>query len=130
MRAPRQDADAGESGQPQCCHRNRCHGLGNIEPEQEPPGMNAPSTTLPGHAPVQPASNARILMASLVGTSVDFYDFYIYATAASLVFGPLFFPADSHSAHLMAPYARFALPFHARPLGGTVFVHFGHIRIG
>src|SRR3546814_1031978 len=68
-----------------------------MEPEQEPPGMNAPSTTLPGHAPVQPASNARILMASLVGTSVEFYDFYIYATAASLVFGPLFFPAESQS---------------------------------
>src|SRR3546814_19044919 len=88
--------------------------------------MNAPSTTLPGHAPVQPASNARILMASLVGTSVEFYDFYIYATAASLVFGPLFFPADSQSAQLMAAYPSFALPFIARPLGASVFGLFGN----
>ncbi|HEY9579259.1 MAG TPA: MFS transporter [Rhizorhapis sp.] len=91
--------------------------------------MNAPSTTLPGHAPVQPASNARILMASLVGTSVEFYDFYIYATAASLVFGPLFFPAESQSAQLMAAYASFALAFIARPLGASVFGHFGD-RVG
>jgi len=39
--------------------------------------------------------NARILSASLVGTAVEFYDFYVYATAAALVFGPLFFPAES-----------------------------------
>ena len=43
-------------------------------------------------------STRRVLIASLVGTSVEFYDFYIYATAASLVFGPLFFPATSPSA--------------------------------
>ena len=43
----------------------------------------------------------RILVASLVGTTIEFYDFYIYATAAALVFGPLFFPAESPSAQLM-----------------------------
>jgi MFS family permease len=68
-------------------------------------------------------------MASLVGTSVEFYDFYIYATAASLVFGPLFFPAQSASAQLMAAYASFALAFIARPLGASVFGHFGD-RVG
>ena len=61
---------------------------------------------------------ARILIASLVGTSVEFYDFYIYATAASLVFGPLFFPASSASAQLLASYASFGLAFLARPIGG------------
>ncbi len=76
-----------------------------------------------------PASTRRVLMASLVGTSVEFYDFYIYATAASLVFGPLFFPAESQSAQLMAAYASFALAFIARPLGASVFGHFGD-RIG
>lgn len=76
-----------------------------------------------------PASTSRVLMASLVGTSVEFYDFYIYATAASLVFGPLFFPAESPSAQLMAAYASFALAFIARPLGASVFGHFGD-RIG
>lgn len=67
----------------------------------------------------------RVLTASLVGTSVEFYDFYIYATAASLVFGPLFFPASSPSAQLLAAYASFAVAFLARPLGAAVFGHYG-----
>ena len=74
-------------------------------------------------------SNARVLTASLVGTSVEFYDFYIYATAAALVFGPLFFPAESPSAQLLAAYASLAVAFVARPIGAAVFGHFGD-RIG
>src|SRR5579871_3638332 len=70
-------------------------------------------------------STPRILVASLVGTSVEFFDFYIYTTAASLVFGPLFFPAASPSAQLLSSYATFALAFIARPLGGWAFGHFG-----
>ncbi|UAJ11325.1 MFS transporter [Polymorphobacter megasporae] len=73
--------------------------------------------------------NSRVLAASLIGTSVEFYDFYIYATAASLVFGPLFFPASSPSAQLLAAYASFGLAFVARPVGAAVFGHFGG-RIG
>ena len=68
---------------------------------------------------------SRILLASLVGTAIEFYDFYVYATAASLVFGTLFFPASSASAQLLAAYASFALAFLARPLGSVVFGHFG-----
>lgn len=68
-------------------------------------------------------------MASLVGTSVEFYDFYIYATAASLVFGPLFFPTSSPSAQLLSAYASLGLAFLARPLGAWAFGHFGD-RIG
>lgn len=71
----------------------------------------------------------RVLLASLTGTAVEFYDFYIYATAASLVFGPLYFPASSASAQLLASYASFALAFVARPLGAALFGHFGD-RIG
>jgi len=78
---------------------------------------------------VSGASHRRILAASLVGTAVEFYDFYIYATAASLVFGKLFFPAASASAQLMSAYATFALAFFARPMGAAVFGHFGD-RIG
>jgi metabolite-proton symporter len=78
---------------------------------------------------ITPASNRRILTASLVGTAVEFYDFYIYATAASLVFGPLFFPSDNPSAQLLAAYASFAVAFIARPIGALVFGHFGD-RIG
>jgi MFS family permease len=75
------------------------------------------------------AATSRILTASLIGTAVEFYDFYIYATAASLVLGPLFFPASSPSAQLMAAYASFGLAFVARPVGASVFGHFGD-RIG
>jgi MFS family permease len=71
----------------------------------------------------------RVLAASLVGTAVEFYDFYIYATAAALVFGPLFFPSDSATAQLMASYATFAIAFIARPVGAVFFGHFGD-RIG
>jgi MFS family permease len=75
------------------------------------------------------AKNARILGASLAGTAVEFYDFYIYATAASLVFGVLFFPASSASAQLMLSYATFGVAFVARPVGAVAFGHFGD-RIG
>lgn len=72
---------------------------------------------------------ARVLIASLVGTAVEFYDFYIYATAASLVFGPLFFPATSPSAQLLSSFASIGLAFVARPVGAAFFGHFGD-RIG
>jgi len=75
------------------------------------------------------APEARVLTASLVGTAVEFYDFYIYATAASLVFPTLFFPSDSPSAQLLSSYATFAIAFIARPVGAVVFGHFGD-RIG
>ena len=74
-------------------------------------------------------AHRRILTASLVGTSVEFYDFYIYATAAALVFGPLFFPADTPSTQLLASYASLAVAFIARPVGAWAFGHYGD-RIG
>ena len=74
-------------------------------------------------------SARRILIASLVGTAVEFYDFYIYATAASLVFGALFFPSESPSAQQLAAYASLGIAFFARPLGAAVFGHFGD-RVG
>ncbi|MCG7346901.1 MFS transporter [Sphingomonas sp. ACRSK] len=84
---------------------------------------------MPIPAAVLPAENGpssrRILLASLVGTSVEFYDFYIYATAAALVFPTLFFPAESESARLMLSYASLGLAFLARPLGAALFGHFG-----
>ncbi|MGE3746650.1 MAG: MFS transporter, partial [Sphingomonadaceae bacterium] len=74
-------------------------------------------------------AHRRVLAASLAGTAVEFYDFYIYATAAALVFGPLFFPAESQSLQLLSAYASFAIAFFARPVGAAVFGHFGD-RIG
>ncbi|MEA3388393.1 MFS transporter [Sphingobium sp. CCH11-B1] len=71
----------------------------------------------------------RVLAASLIGTAVEFYDFYIYATAASLIFPALFFPSSSPGAQLMASYGSLALAFLARPLGAAIFGHYGD-RIG
>jgi len=68
---------------------------------------------------------ARILTASLAGTAIEFYDFYVYATAAALVFPKLFFPSESPSAQLLASYATMGIAFVARPVGGVVFGHFG-----
>lgn len=75
------------------------------------------------------AERRRALWASLIGTSVEFYDFFIYATAASLFFGPLFFPAGSPTAQLLASFASLALAFFARPVGAVLFGHFGD-RVG
>ena len=74
-------------------------------------------------------SHRRILTASLVGTAVEFYDFYIYATAAALVFGPLFFPSEQPGLDLLLSYASFSVAFFARPLGAVAFGHFGD-RVG
>jgi MFS family permease len=70
-----------------------------------------------------------VLAASLVGTAVEFYDFYVYATAAALVFGPLFFPAESRAAQQLLSFMSFGLAFVARPVGAIAFGHFGD-RLG
>ncbi|KAF0810720.1 major facilitator transporter [Alcanivorax sp. S71-1-4] len=74
-------------------------------------------------------SPARVLFASLVGTTIEFYDFYIYATAAVLVFPQLFFPGSDPTTATLQSLATFALAFFARPLGSAVFGHFGD-RVG
>lgn len=73
--------------------------------------------------------NARVLTASLVGTAIEFFDFYIFGTAAALVFGKMFFPAQSSSAQQLAAFMSFGLAFVARPLGAIAFGHFGD-RVG
>ena len=76
-----------------------------------------------------PASPRRILFASLIGTTIEFFDFYIYATAAVLVFPQLFFPASEPTAAMLQSLATFALAFFARPLGSALFGHYGD-RVG
>jgi metabolite-proton symporter len=76
-----------------------------------------------------PNTNRHVLMASLVGTAIEYYDFYIYATAAALILGPLFFPGESDSAQLLSAFASFSIAFIARPLGSVLFGHFGD-RVG
>ena len=78
-----------------------------------------------------PAANTRgrVIVASLVGTSIEFYDFYVYATAAVLVFPTLFFPTDSPAAAQLSSFVTFGLAFLARPVGSVLFGHFGD-RVG
>src|SRR5258707_1386211 len=71
----------------------------------------------------------RILLASMVGTTIEFYDFYIYATAAVLVFPRLFFPKGDPAVATLQSLATFALAFVARPIGAAIFGHFGD-RVG
>lgn len=78
-----------------------------------------------------PAANspARVATASFIGTAIEFYDFYIYATAAALVIGPVFFPQTSGTAQMLSAFLTFGIAFLARPLGSALFGHFGD-RIG
>ncbi|WP_246793690.1 MFS transporter [Burkholderia perseverans] len=67
----------------------------------------------------------RAALASFVGTTIEWYDFYSYATAAAIVFGPLFFPGENRLVSLLASFGSFAVGFLARPLGGVLFGHLG-----
>lgn len=86
--------------------------------------MSSPS---PAVSPLN--SPRRVLFASLAGTTIEFFDFYIYATAAVLVFPKLFFPASDPASATLQSLATFALAFFARPVGSALFGHFGD-RIG
>ncbi|MDQ0769979.1 metabolite-proton symporter [Pseudarthrobacter defluvii] len=82
------------------------------------------TTKVPGsHQPVN--SRGRVIVASLIGTTVEFYDFYVYATAAVLVFPKLFFPNANETTQLLSSFAVFGVAFIARPLGSIIFGHFG-----
>ncbi|MBG6224103.1 metabolite-proton symporter [Arthrobacter sp. CAN_A2] len=70
-------------------------------------------------------SRGKVIFASLIGTTIEFYDFYIYATAAVLVFPALFFPNQTSANQLLSSFAVFGVAFVARPLGSVVFGHFG-----
>ncbi|WNZ12449.1 MFS transporter [Streptomyces sp. 11x1] len=67
----------------------------------------------------------RLASASLAGTAIEFYDFFVYGTAAALVLGPLFFPTFSPLAGTLAAFATFGVGFVARPLGSVLFGHIG-----
>jgi MFS family permease len=77
----------------------------------------------------EPAAFRRVVLASSVGTAIEWYDFFIYAFLGPLVFDRVFFPQVSSAAGTMAVFATFTVGFLARPLGGVVFGHFGD-RIG
>jgi len=85
--------------------------------------------TRPTAASESLAEARRVAVASAVGTTIEWYDFFIYGTAAAIVFAPQFFPQVSELAGRLASFATFAIGFIARPLGGVVMGHFGD-RIG
>jgi metabolite-proton symporter len=74
-------------------------------------------------------SPRQVLFASLIGTAIEFFDFYIYATAAVLVFPSLFFPASNPTTATLSSLATFGIAFLARPIGSALFGHFGD-RVG
>ncbi|GAA2710904.1 MFS transporter [Actinoplanes palleronii] len=74
-------------------------------------------------------ASRRVIIASLVGTSLEWYDFFLYASAAALVFGKLFFPSFEPVTGTLLAFTTYAVGFVARPLGGIIFGHFGD-RVG
>ncbi len=89
-------------------------------------GASAAGATQP---PQNTTSVRRVAIASCIGTTIEFYDFFIYGTAAALVFPTVFFPALGATAGTVASFATFAVAFIARPVGAMLFGHFGD-RIG
>lgn len=88
------------------------------------------STTSSTQAPAAPRNTrSRVILASLIGTTIEFYDFYVYATAAVLVFPHLFFPSENETTALLASFATFGAAMLARPVGAVFFGHLGD-RIG
>jgi MFS family permease len=75
------------------------------------------------------AAHRRVLTASAVGSALEWYDFFIYGTAAALVFGEIFFPKSDPTVGTLLAFATFGVGFIARPFGGLVFGHLGD-RIG
>ncbi|HEY2754037.1 MFS transporter [Phenylobacterium sp.] len=76
-----------------------------------------------------PSTMRKVVLASMIGTTIEWYDFFLYGSASALVFGKLFFPRADPLTGTMLAFATYALGFLARPLGGVVFGHFGD-RIG
>lgn len=92
--------------------------------------MQATATTLENTQETAPVnSRNKVVVASLIGTAIEFFDFYIYATAAVIVFPHIFFPQGDAAAATLQSLATFAIAFVARPIGSALFGHFGD-RVG
>lgn len=87
--------------------------------------MTSPADLSTASLTVTAPNTRRVIASSLVGTVLEFYEFFVYGTMAALVLGSLFFPSDDPVAGTLAAFATFAVGFIARPLGSIVFGHFG-----
>jgi metabolite-proton symporter len=97
---------------------------------EDPPAPSAPASASAASSPAPPPRSPRkVIIASLVGTSLEWYDFFLYGTAAALVFNTLFFPSFDPLVGTLLAFATYAVGFVARPLGGIVFGHYGD-RVG
>ncbi len=83
------------------------------------------STTVPESPKVDPEQLKRAVLASSVGSALEYYDFYIYGLATALIFGPLFFQPLGPAGGMIASFGTYAVGFAARPIGGLVFGHLG-----
>jgi MHS family shikimate/dehydroshikimate transporter-like MFS transporter len=82
--------------------------------------------TQPSNPPASPTASIRpVILASFIGTTIEWYDFFLYGTAAALVFNKLFFPTLDSLAGTLSAYGTFAVGFIARPVGGAIFGHYG-----
>lgn len=90
----------------------------------QPPQPSQPSQPPP---PTQPSRGGigRVISASLIGTTIEWYDFFLYGSAAALVFNKLFFPSSEPLVGTLLAFLTYAIGFAARPLGGLVFGHYG-----
>src|SRR6201997_5806482 len=94
------------------------------------PGETMTATSLDQTSAPRPKSSlGRVMLASAIGSALEWYDFFIYGTAAALVFTDLFFPKLDPRMGTLAAFATFGVGFFARPFGGLVFGHFGD-RLG
>ncbi|MEW2386138.1 MFS transporter [Micromonospora sp. NPDC047707] len=93
-----------------------------------PPAVS-PAPPAAADVPADPAASRRVAAASLIGTTIEYYDFAVYSILASIVLGPLFFPSASSTASTMAAFATFAVAFVARPIGSILFSTIGD-RVG
>src|SRR3954451_6576884 len=88
--------------------------------------MNAQTRLTTQETPEQERSRLRkVMSATIVGTTVEWFDFYLYATMASIVFGTVFFPSGDSQTATLSAFATFAVGFIARPVGGIVFGRMG-----
>lgn len=98
--------------------------------QQSPTGTDEPRSTTTGSAEFSDSTTRRglyrVVSASMAGTIVEWYEFFLYATASTLVFSKIFFPEnDNPAVGIIAAFSTYAVGFIARPLGGVVFAHFG-----